>query len=200
MNTIKENAINNPNSHNAGFLNSCFKKGIDFATVIHKKIIDDYEKIEINSRKYQLLPMGVINDNLSDEFINPEYIAASGYFSINQFRRNILDEPDFRLFYYPNDIKKPEISTFRRICESYKKHYQENLEEIWNDENFYQMIADLNYLSVKYAIDLETKEIFAIGFFGAYIRNVSGGQSLTNAELYVMPEFRHRGIAKKWLV
>ncbi len=62
---------------------------------------------------------------------------------------------------------------------------------------FYQMVKELKFLSVKYAQDIETKEIFAIGFFGAYIRNGATGECLTNAELYVMPEFRRKGIAKK---
>ena len=52
-------------------------------------------------------------------------------------------------------------------------------------------------MSVKYAIDLKSKEIFAIGFFGASVREGAGGKALTNAELYVMPEFRKLGIAQK---
>lgn len=52
-------------------------------------------------------------------------------------------------------------------------------------------------MSIKYAEDLETGEVFAIGFFGTLVKNGAGGKSLTDAELYVMPEFRNKGIAKK---
>ena len=170
---------------------------MDFTTVIYKKLVDDYEEIKMGLKKYRLLPMGIINDNISNLFIDKTNVSAPGHFHINQFRRILLDDSNFRLLYYPNDLKRPEENSFRRICDSYKEHYKENLEELWSNADFYKMISDLNYLSVKYAMDEETEEVFAVGFFGAYIRSGAGGKALTNAELYVMPEFRHHGIAKK---
>jgi len=197
LDRVKENARNNPGGHDAEFLKSCIEKDAHLTTTIYKKFIDDYETVEVGPKKYQLLPMGVINDNISNHFIDKSYAGVTGHFSINQLRRGVLEEPNFRLFYYPNYTKKLDNTTLRRICESYKKHYRENLKEIWSDEDFYKMISDLNYLSVKYATDEETGETFAIGFFGTYVRSGAGGKALTNAELYVMPEFRHHGIAKK---
>lgn len=44
---------------------------------------------------------------------------------------------------------------------------------------------------------MDTGEVFAIGFFGALVKNGAGGKALTDAELYVMPEFRKMGIAKR---
>lgn len=194
---VKEKAEKNPNGIDAVFLRDCATMDVDFTTAIYEKLVDGYDEIESDSKKYQLLPMGLVNDNIYPDFVNKNYTDVSGRFRINQLRNTLLHKPTFRLFYYPNHADKPEIDTFRRICESYRKHYEENLKEFWSDEDFYKMISDLNYLSVKYAMDLETGEIFAVGFFGAYMRSGAGGKALTNAELYVMPEFRHHGIAKK---
>ncbi|MDE5587205.1 MAG: GNAT family N-acetyltransferase [Bacilli bacterium] len=197
LDIAKERAEKNPNGHEAEFFRKCAEENVDFITTIYEKLVDGYDEIELDSKKYQLLPKGLINGNVYHKFINKNYTDVSGRFRINELYSTLLHEPKFRLFYYPNHADKPEMDTFRRICESYRKHYEENLKEFWSDEDFYKMISDLKYLSVKYALDLETGEIFAVGFFGTYIRSGAGGKALTNAELYVMPEFRCHGIAKK---
>lgn len=196
LDIVKEKAEKN-NDHYVGFLRDCAQANVDFTTAIYEKLVDGYDEIETDSKKYQLLPMGLVNDNIYPHFVKKDYTDVSGRFRINELRSMLLHKPTFRLFYYPNHAAKPKMDTFRRICESYRNHYEENLKEFWSDEDFYKMVSDLNYLSVKYAMDLETGETFAVGFFGAYMRSGAGGKALTNAELYVMPEFRHHGIAKR---
>lgn len=170
---------------------------IDLNNIIYKKLIDEEEKVEIDGKSIKLLPMGLVNNNIKREFIGQD----NQQLDFSKLRRGTLDrclsEPSYHVFYYPNDILNPDFSLFDRVCKSYINHYQKSLGEEWQEKNFYDMIKDLKYLSVKYAKDEETKEIFAIGFFGAYLRNGSEGPCLTNAELYVMPEFRKMGIAKK---
>ncbi len=41
------------------------------------------------------------------------------------------------------------------------------------------MLKDLKYFTAKYARDEETGEIFAVGFFGSYLRKGSGGVCFT---------------------
>lgn len=83
------------------------------------------------------------------------------------------------------------------ICASYIEHYRNALNETWSEEDFYARLEQLKYLSVKYAMDVETGKLFAGGFFGALVKSGAGGKALTDAELYVIPQFRKLGIAKK---
>lgn len=106
-----------------------------------------------------------------------------------------LQEENWKPIYYHSRDYLKQI--FRRICDSYIEHYKKSLNEVWSEEDFYARLTDLEYLSVKYAKDLETGEIFAVAFFGTLVKNSVGGKALTDAELYVMPEFRNMGIAKR---
>ena len=169
---------------------------IAFNSIVYKKLIDEEETVEINGKLFKLLPMGLVNTNIKKDFIGPD----KQQLEFSKLRNGTLSScllESFHVFYYPNDILNPDFSLFDKVCKSYIKHYKKTLGEEWSEKNFYNMIKDLNYLSVKYARDEEKGEIFAIGFFGAYLRNGSEGHCLTNAELYVMPEFRKMGIAKK---
>jgi len=180
------------------FLDDCAKKGVTFDSCLYKKLVDDFETITINTKTFQLLPMGLINKCIPKAIVGEKcnYTIRG---SINLFRGIYLNDPEFVPFYYPNDEKKPIKETFRRVCASYIEHYKRTLGETWSEDTFYKRLFELNYLSVKYAKDMETGEIFAIGFFGATIWNGANGKALTNAELYVMPEFRKMGIAKKMI-
>lgn len=86
---------------------------------------------------------------------------------------------------------------WRDICNSYLSHYQNILDEHWSDEDFTKRIQDLKYRTHKYAKDSKTGKIIVVGFFGANIAYGAGGRYLTNAELYVLPQFRGRGIARE---
>lgn len=142
-----------------------------------------------------MLPIGLRNRGISTRFVGNNKFAYSSL--KDRVLESIVSSETYDIFYYPDDKETPDWTLFDKICKSYIKHYQESLDEPWAEKFFYQMVKQLKFLSVKYAQDIETKEIFAIGFFGAYIRNGATGECLTNAELYVMPEFRRKGIAKK---
>lgn len=180
----------------AKFFKEINEKGIDLHKVIYKKLVDDYEEVEINSKKVGLLPMGLKNHNVPEFFIRKEERKHAGrYGSIGVFIDMFLNEAHFGpLYYHARDSFK---QVFGKICASYIDHYKETLNEVWSEKDFYARLADLSYLTVKYAKDLETGEIFAIGFFGSLVKNGAGGKMLTDAELYVMPEFRKMGIAKR---
>lgn len=196
LNDIVSSASKGNNSRYVEFLKEINEKKIDLGKILHKKLIDDYEETEINSKKFGLLPMGIRNSNIPRYFRKNEKNTKAGkYGNLNDFREMFLKEADWRpIYYHSRDSLK---QTFRRICDSYIDHYKKSLNEVWSEDDFYARLSDLKYLSVKYAIDLETEEIFAVGFLGALIKNSAGGKALTDAELYVMPELRNMGIAKK---
>lgn len=196
LNDIINCASNDGNSRYVDFLREINEKEIDLDKILYKKLADDYEETEINFKKFKLLPMGLKNHNIPGFFVSKKGSTKAGkYGNLNTFRDMFLREADWNpIYYHSNDSLK---QTFGKICNSYIEHYKNNLNEVWSEEDFYARISDLGYLSVKYAEDLETGEIFAIGFFGALIKNSAGGKALTDAELYVMPEFRNMGIAKR---
>ena len=189
--------INSKSKTDQDFIQKCIDEGANFNTCLYKKLIDNYEDLTINGKEVQLLPMGlrnsVINMTLLDD-VKRYFHRGSMYL----YQGILLDKPEFIPFYYPNnDVRFPEKENLERLCKSYISHYQNALGESWSYTDFFRMFSELKYLAVKYAQDKETGEIFAIGFFGANIRNGAGGRALTNAELYVMPEFRGLGIAQK---
>ncbi len=196
LNDMFSSANKDNDAVSAQFLKEVKEKEIDLHKILYKKLVDDYEETEINSKKIKLLPMGLRNYNVPGYFIRKgERTKAGRYGSINAFKDMFLNEAHFGPLYYHSNVSFKQI--FRRICDSYIEHYKKSLNEIWSEEDFYARLSDLKYLTVKYAINLETEEIFAIGFFGVLIKNSAGGKMLTDAELYVMPEFRNMGIAKK---
>ncbi len=196
LNDIVSSANKNGNSRYIEFLKKINDKNIDLNKILYKKLVDDYEETEINSKKLGLLPMGIRNSNVPKYFIKKEERKIAGkYGNLNVFKDMFLQEANWKPIYYHSGDSLKQI--FRRICDSYIDHYKKSLNEVWSEEDFYARLTDLEYLSVKYAKDLETGEIFAVGFFGALVKNSAGGKSLTDAELYVMPEFRNMGIAKR---
>ncbi len=173
-----------------------FGEKVDFNKIIYKKLVDEEETIITGDKKYTLLPMGLRKGAIPPSFVGANKPDKHILMIDGRFQEIIIGKK-FSLFYYPDDKNEPDFSCFDRVCQSYINHYQEALGEKWSKERFYNMIKNLKYLSVKYAKDEETGEIFAIGFFGAYLRDGAEGPCLTNAELYVMPEFRGMGIAKR---
>lgn len=169
---------------------------VDFNEIIYKKLVDEEETIIIDGKKYTLLPMGLRKGAIPPSFVGADKPDKHVLMTDGRFQEIVIGDK-FSLFYYPDDKNEPDFSCFDKVCQSYIDHYQNALGEKWSKKRFYDMIKELKYLSVKYAKDEETGEIFAIGFFGAYLRNGSDGPCLTNAELYVMPEFRGMGIAKR---
>lgn len=184
------------NSRYSEFLNKINEQNIDLTKVIYKRLVDDYEEIKINSKQFRLLPMGMKNRSIPSYFIEGQEADVAGkYGNLIVFRDMFLFEPRWGPFYYNSREKLEQV--FQKVCASYIDHYKKNLNEVWSEEDFYLRLLDLKYLSVKYAKDLETGEILAIGFFGTLVKNGAGGKTLTDAELYVMPEFRNMGIAKR---
>lgn len=196
LNNLIKRGQENPNSSEKHFLDECVAKNINFKEVLYKKLIDDYEEVNLETNKYQLLPMGLINKSIPSWFIKEE---PGGVPTINSYVQIFLREPQFAPFYYPDDSKVPIEETFQSVCTSYIQHYKEALNESWCEEDFYKMLFSLKYLSIKYAFDLKENKVFAVGFFGTSVREGAGGKALTNAELYVMPAFRKLGIAKKMI-
>ncbi len=188
--------INASNSRYIEFFNKIKEKNIDLTKVIYKRLVDDYEEIRTNSKQFGLLPMGIKNSSVPSYFIEGKEVKVSGkYGNLNVFKNMFLYETHWSSLYYHSKDQLKQV--FKKVCDSYIDHYRKNLNEVWNEEDFYSRLLDLKYLSVKYAEDLETGEIFAIGFFGTLVKNSAGGKTLTDAELYVMPEFRNMGIAKR---
>lgn len=178
------------------FLKKVNEKDIDLDKVLYKQLVDDYEEVEIDSRKINLLPMGIINSDVPEYFVKKEDRSIAGrYGNLNVFENMFLKDPNWEPLHYHTSDNFRQV--FGRICASYIEHYGKSLNEVWTEGNFYARLNDLKYLSVKYAKDLDTGEVFAIGFFGALVKNGAGGKALTDAELYVMPEFRKMGIAKR---
>ena len=169
----------------------------DFESIIYKKVLDEEEQIDFAGKKYTLLPMGLVKNAIGYQFINKNQVVEGMNTEMMGTMDNIVRSEEYCIFYYPNDARKPDWRLFAKVCKSYINHYKDSLGEDWDEKDFYEMIKELHFLTVKYAKDTETNEIFAIGFFGAYIRKGANGKCLTNAELYVMPEFRKLRIAKK---
>lgn len=187
------------------FLNQLEHPSIDLEGTIYKLLADEAEIVNLSSGSYELLPVGLINKNVLSIFIDDLPDENKPNVTRNAFNRLLFEEPDYDIFYYSNGKKRMNEnrlvlsidSSFKRVCESYIDYYRESLGEEWSEKDFYEMLKNLKYLMVKYARNVDTKELIVIGFFGAFVRNGAGGRALTNAELYVMPEFRGMGIAKR---
>ncbi len=191
----------NKNDRYKEFLERCYSEGVDLYKVPYKRVYDNYEIVELLDCNYKLLPLCLVNENVRGFFVREKVNRASGRFSLNSFNDLFFKKPYFSLFHYRNDCShtlQAELKEqLKKICKSYIQHYKDSLEESWTEEEFYVMFNDLQYVSLKYAMNMETNEIDVVGFFGAAVRRGAGGKTLTNAELYLLPEFRKRGIAKK---
>lgn len=169
---------------------------LDFANVPYKRLVDEASEVIVNGKKVTLLPLGLINDEVRN-FLNHDVKTMGSRFALSSFKRLINREDEYKTMCYPNGLTTPPRGSLKELCASYIEYYKDSLDEEWSEEDFYKMFSELNYLSLKYAIDEDSEQPRVIGFFGAYERSGAGGKSLTNAELFVMPEFRGMGIARK---
>lgn len=197
LKAIYERASDDLQGNNKLFLDECEKQGIDLNSALYKRLIDDYEEVVIDSHKYLLLPMGFINSNIPSSFVDITYNGNNNHYGLNYWRNIFLRDPKFTMFYYPNSLRKYSIANLNQVRDSYIDHYAKTLDEHWSIDDFYRRLDQLEYVAIKYAMDMETKEIFAVGFFGALVKSGAGGASLTDAELYLMPQFRKLGIASR---
>ncbi|MCX4364527.1 MAG: GNAT family N-acetyltransferase [Bacilli bacterium] len=186
-------------------LNECVSKSsvdsimrncsLDFSNVPYKQLADEARDEVIDGKKVTLLPMGLINDKVR-HFLEMDIKNIGKRRGLALFKNLITTPNEFKTLYYPEFAKAATKEQLTRICKSYIEYYRDSLDETWSDETFYEMFSELKYLTVKYAQG-EDEEPYVIGFFGAYERSGATGKCLTNAELYVMPEYRKMGIAKR---
>lgn len=169
---------------------------LDFANVPYKRLVDEETEVIVDDKKVTLLPLGVINDEVRN-FLNHDVKTMGSRFALSSFKRLINRDDEYKTMCYPNGLTTPSKESLEELCASYIEYYKDSLDEEWSEEDFYKMFSELNYMSLKYAKREGTDEPYVIGFFGAYERSGAGGKSLTNAELFVMPEFRGMGIARK---
>ena len=152
----------------------------DVGDILYKQIFGDEELIQVNGKDYTLLPIGNVRKGMYRYAETNEHIRVS---SLNNSKIMSL-----------TPITIPEAST-DAIRESYIAHYKNVLGENWSNKDFDARLGSLQYCTYKYAKDEETGKIIVVGFFGALVATGAGGKYLTNAELYVLPQFRGKGIA-----
>ncbi len=186
-------------------LNECVSKNsienimrncnIDFSNVPYKQLVDEAREEVVDGKKVTLLPMGLINDKVR-HFLEMDIKNIGARRGLALFKNLITSPNEYKTLHYPEFTKTPSKEQLTKICKSYIDYYRDSLDETWSDETFYEMFAELKYLTVKYAQE-DGEEPYVIAFFGAYERSGATGKCLTNAELYVMPEYRKMGIAKR---
>lgn len=163
------------------------KQGFNSIQDFPYEVVDGEEQIvDLGGHKYTILPVVYIEETLKD-------IVTNGYKRIRNQNVRALS----RIFcnrLHPITIKDADWSS---ICESYINHYKSILGENWSHMDFEMRVKNLKYRSHKYAIDNNTGKTIVVGFFGTNIAYGAGGEYLTNAELYVLPQFRGRGIASE---
>ena len=159
--------------------------------------------IEYNKSQYSLGPY-IEKNNIHPQCFNETESWSSvkvnkGKWLLQALEKNI-DPEWIPLFYNESSqlVDKFNINlTWGPLIQSYINHYKSCLNEEWTISKVRNMIEDLKYISIQYARNMITSEIIPVGFFGTSIRKGAGGICFTNAELYVMPEFRRLGIAKE---
>lgn len=68
------------------FLKEIDDQNIDLDKILYEKLMDDYEDVEINSRVFRLLPLGIRNRNVPEYFICDEKRKVAGrYGSLDVF-------------------------------------------------------------------------------------------------------------------
>lgn len=159
--------------------------GMNLGEYIYKITFGEEVIHMVGEKEYTLLPIGNIN-KIIQKRIRKETPHARGSDSISGVEQIIREKLQ------PITIKGANIAYIR---DSYIKHYQKVLGESWSEKDFDDRLDSLRYRTYKYAVDNETGATFVVGFFGAQIATGAGGKYLTNAELYVLPEFRGEGIA-----
>lgn len=152
----------------------------------YEVIVGEEEIIDLGGHSFVLLPVGNYKKTLKD-------LVIKGYKAQRGCGPSRLKER-LKAKFEPIIIKDAD---FRSICDSYINHYKNVLREEWSSGDFQKRVTELKYRTHKYARDSRTNKIIVVGFFGANIADGAGGQYLTNAELYVLPQFRGRGIAKE---
>lgn len=152
----------------------------------YEVIFGEEKIVDLGGHEFVLLPVGNYKQNLKT-LVRKGYQARRGN-SHSALERSLCEN------FEPIIIKDAD---FRSICDSYISHYKNVLGEEWSSGDFKKRITGLKYRTHKYARDTQTNKIIVVGFFGANIADGAGGQYLTNAELYVLPQFRGRGIAKE---
>ena len=149
-------------------------------------VFGDEEIVDLGEFQFTLLPVVKHKETL-------QHLVLEGY----QAKRGCgIDSLERRL---TTNFKSKIIkdADYGPICDSYIHHYKSILGEEWSTEDFKNRISDLKYLTNKYAKDNKTGKTIVVGFFGSNIAKGAGGRYLTNAELYVLPQFRGRGIARE---
>lgn len=167
---------------------------MDFSNVLYKQFADEAREEIVDGKSVTLLPMGLINDKVR-HFLEMDIKSLGSKRALALFKSLIVKPDNFETLYYPEFKKALSEKDLEKVCKSYIEYYKESLGETWSNETFYNMLSELKYLTVKYAQE-EGEEPHIVAFFGAYERSGATGKSLTNAELYVMPEYRKMGIAK----
>lgn len=187
-NVIPENAMQKLMLHNEKYVLTFLKENNikRIQDIPYEVIFGEEEIVDLGGNSFVLLPVGNYKHRLKSLVIEG-YQANSGCGPSTLMRRL---ESKFE----PIIIKDAD---FRSICDSYISHYKNVLGEEWSSGDFKKRITGLKYRTHKYARDTQTNKIIVVGFFGANIADGAGGQYLTNAELYVLPQFRGRGIAKE---
>lgn len=158
--------------------------GIDVADIVYKIEYGEELPVEVNGKAYTLMPIGNINESVQSQIEHRTHNRGTD--SVSGVQHIISKKLT------PITVKDANMTQIR---DSYIEHYHEALGENWSKEDFDNRVASLSYRTYKYARDEETGEMIVVGFFGAQIATGAGGKYLTNAELYVLPEFRGKGIA-----
>ena len=101
LNHFFKSAKENTFSQAEILLKECIENDIDFNQIRYKKLIDDYEEVNTNTMKYQLLPMGLVNSNVPFYFVSKEIFPKNPSVSLNVYRNMFLHEAKFAPFFYP---------------------------------------------------------------------------------------------------
>lgn len=157
----------------------------DASDIVYKRVFGEEQTVQLGDNKYTLLPIGNINSRLQG-ILDGRIPRSRGTNSISGACRILKSKLE------PITVKNANMEP---IKSSYISHYKNVLGEEWSTDDFFNRLNSLSYRTYKYARDEKTGKIFIVGFFGAQIASGAGGKYLTNAELYVLPHFRGRGIA-----
>lgn len=163
------------------------KLGQNVEDIVYKRVFGEEETVAINGKNYTLIPTGNINYSIQG--------LKDGTTSLN--RGNNSESGVLRILTSNLTPIRINDANIDYVKSSYIGHYRDTLGEAWSDKDFDDRLNSLSYVTYKYVKDEATGEVFIAGFFGVQVATGAGGKYLTNGELYVLPEFRGRGIAKE---